>query len=486
MHNLFTARLYIVGLSFMAILFTAGCQTLEEKQRMAAHVVTSNAGPNGNVEPRGDIRVTPGEMQTVFFIPEAGYEIASVIVDGDDIGSMPAYVFANVQRDHVVSVRFERKNSSSTEKTPSRKTRKKSVRKKQAPRKKVVPEQIAVVKKTVVVEPEVVPMAAIIESKKVQAEEKSIVEVKPAKLEPVVIAEPVVTSEAEVTPEPITTLSTVDSTVSENHSAEEIKPAVKRLKKRNANNTPKRVTSFSGDANSKGLAIAVEADKRDLGWGDFLVDMIMELSNRNGDMVTRFMHYKGLEQPEDGDKTVIVFDRPADIKGTALLTHAHKGQTSDDQWLYLPAIKRVKRISSATKTGAFMGSEFSYEEFSSQEVDKFDFTWLRDEIFEGKNCHVLEARPRDPKSGYVRQIRWMDKEELRIQRIDYYDRKNSLLKTLTMDGYHRHLDKFWRAKTFDMVNHQSGRKTRLVWQNYRFGMGLTDNLFAKNSLKRNR
>ena len=116
----------------------------------------------------------------------------------------------------------------------------------------------------------------------------------------------------------------------------------------------------------KGMAITVEADKRNSGWGDSRVDMEMILRNRQGQESKRELRSRSLEKPDDGDWSMIIFDKPKDVKGTALLTHSHKVDP-DDQWLFLPALKRVKRIASNNKSGPFMGSEFAYEDLSSQE-----------------------------------------------------------------------------------------------------------------------
>ncbi len=97
----------------------------------------------------------------------------------------------------------------------------------------------------------------------------------------------------------------------------------------------------------------------------------------------------------------------------------------------LPALKRVKRISSRNKSGPFMGSEFAFEDLGSQEVAKYTYKWLHDEEYNSLDCFVLERRPAYEHSGYTRQEVWVDKAEYRIQKVKYYDRKNSLLKTQT-------------------------------------------------------
>jgi outer membrane lipoprotein-sorting protein len=236
----------------------------------------------------------------------------------------------------------------------------------------------------------------------------------------------------------------------------------------------------------KGLAIAQEADKRDTGFGDSTADMLMILKNKHGQKSERKIRTRTLEVKDDGDKSLSIFDTPRDVKGTAFLNFTHK-VADDDQWLFLPALKRVKRISSRNKSGSFMGSEFAYEDISSQEVEKYTYKWIRDEAYDGNECFVIELYPVDKKnSGYTRQVVWIDKAEYRQFKIEYYDRKNSLLKTLTVKGYKKYLDKFWRADEMNMVNHQTGKSTSLVLSNYKFRTGLTEKDFNKNSLKRAR
>ena len=242
---------------------------------------------------------------------------------------------------------------------------------------------------------------------------------------------------------------------------------------------------FAETPEEQGLAIAQEADKRDSGFGDFTAELVMTLRNKQGEESLRDMRSKTLEVDGDGDKTLTIFDRPEDVKGTALLTFSHK-KGSDDQWLYLPALKRVKRIASNNKSGPFMGSEFAYEDISSQEVEKYTYKYLKDEQLDGEDMFVFERYPVDKNSGYTRQVVWMDKSEYRIRKIDYYDRKNSLLKTLTFNDYKQYKDKFWRASVMEMVNHQTGKSTTLSWDNYQFGIGLKDREFDRNALKRAR
>jgi outer membrane lipoprotein-sorting protein len=238
-------------------------------------------------------------------------------------------------------------------------------------------------------------------------------------------------------------------------------------------------------AEEKGLAIAVEADERDSGFVDYTNNVEMILRNKQGQESTRLIRSKTLEVEGDGDKNLTIFDEPNDVKGTALLSFTHK-EGPDDQWLYLPALKRVKRIASDNKSGPFMGSEFAYEDITSQEVEKYTYKYLRDDTLDGMEVFVFERYPVDEKSGYTRQIIWMDKEHYKERKIEFYDRKNTLLKTLLFTDYHQYLDRFWRAHQMDMENHQTGKSTRLIQSNFEYNTGLSDRDFDKNSLKRAR
>ena len=233
----------------------------------------------------------------------------------------------------------------------------------------------------------------------------------------------------------------------------------------------------------QGLAVATEADLRDKGFGDSSATMKMILRNKQGDESTREVRVRTLEIEGDGDKSMSIFDSPADVKGTAFLTFSHVN-TPDDQWLYLPALKRVKRIASKNKSGPFMGSEFAYEDISSDEVEKYTYKYLRDESLDEIDTFVIERDPVDKNSGYTRQVVWFDKAEYRPQKVDYYDRKNDHLKTLTFHEYRQYLDNYWRAMRYEMVNHQTGKSTTLLWEKYDFRTGLKDRDFDKNSLKR--
>ncbi len=233
----------------------------------------------------------------------------------------------------------------------------------------------------------------------------------------------------------------------------------------------------------KGLRIARETREKAKGFGNFTASQTMVLRNKQGQESKRQARIKVLEAPGDGDKSLFVFDQPRDVKGTAFLIHAHKDK-ADDQWLFLPALKRVKRISSSNRSGSFMGSEFAYEDMGSQEVERYTYRYLRDEPCGDATCTVVERFPVTKRSGYRRQVLWQDKDELRLRKVHYFDRKNAHLKTLTLAKFQKYLDRYWQAHEMTMVNHLTGKSTVLTWSDYKYGTKLNERDFTRTGLKR--
>ncbi len=240
------------------------------------------------------------------------------------------------------------------------------------------------------------------------------------------------------------------------------------------NNTPEEI----------GLRIAEEARALEEGFGNFVARQVMVLRNKQGQESRRQLRVQVFEVPDDGNKSLFVFDEPRDVQGTSFLVYAHP-EEADEQWLYLPALRRVKRISSSNQSGSFMGSEFAYEDLTPQEVEKFTYRYLRDESCGDLTCTVTERTPVD-RSGYRRQVVWRDKDEHRVWKVEYYDRKDDHLKTLTMDNYAQYLNRYWRASEMEMVNHLTGKSTILTWTDYQFQADLNENDFTQTGLRRAR
>jgi hypothetical protein len=236
----------------------------------------------------------------------------------------------------------------------------------------------------------------------------------------------------------------------------------------------------------QGRAIWEEKDRREAGYRDLQVTLEMILRDRRGTESRRELSISQLEMPDDGDRLLVVFDTPKQIRGTALLSYSYQTQP-DDQWLYLPAVKRVKRIASQNKSGPFLSSEFAFEDMVLQELEKFEYRLIGREACGDRQCYRVERRPLDRFSGYSRQEVLLDRETLRVEQIDYFDRAQRPLKVLRVSDYELFEGRFWKAGRMFMENLQTGKSTEIVWRDYRFATGLSaERDFSTNSLARAR
>lgn len=215
---------------------------------------------------------------------------------------------------------------------------------------------------------------------------------------------------------------------------------------------------WAEDPSQAGLEIARSADKANKGFGAEYASVRMDLINAHGDVTQRKITIETLEGTDDGDKSKVTFESPPDVKGTKLLTWNHLNK-ADDQWLYLPAIKRVKRISSTGRNSSFMGSEFTYEDLSSIEVAKFTYRLLDKPLVGDRPTYLLERLPKGDESGYSRQVVWLDKEYQTPLRIEYFDRNRELSKVAVFGSYSK-FGRYWRASTITMENLRTKKENR--------------------------
>lgn len=236
---------------------------------------------------------------------------------------------------------------------------------------------------------------------------------------------------------------------------------------------------------ARGLEIARVVDQANSGYGAETSTMEMKLINAHGDETRRKMQSVTREFPGDGDRARIEFLWPADVKGTRLLTWNHKSK-NDDQWLFLPDIGGVRRISARSKTGSFMGSEFSYEDLGGQELERYTYSYIEESTISQRKIWVSDRFPVDKKSGYSRQRTFIDQGYMNPIKVEYFDRKGELLKTAEFSGYTK-FGKYWRAATIHMVNHQTQKQSWLIFDERKLGklgsLGLEDDVFDHEALE---
>ncbi|QKF82727.1 outer membrane lipoprotein-sorting protein [Halarcobacter ebronensis] len=232
--------------------------------------------------------------------------------------------------------------------------------------------------------------------------------------------------------------------------------------------------------------IATKVKENSDGYGSSKSMMEMLLIDQAKNESSRVMESFSLENTkhddDNGDKSLMEFQTPLDVKGTKFLTH-EKIDKNNNQWLYLPALKRIKRITSKNKSGSFMGSEFSYEDISSREPNKYDYSKNFEEVaLDGIECYKYERYPKDQDSGYTKQEVWVDKDRFIVLKIDFYDRKKELLKTATYSGYKK-IGKTYRVSNIFMQNHQNFKSTKLNYLKDEIHLKLDESLFTKRYLK---
>ncbi|MEM6547463.1 MAG: outer membrane lipoprotein-sorting protein [Pseudomonadota bacterium] len=240
-------------------------------------------------------------------------------------------------------------------------------------------------------------------------------------------------------------------------------------------------------ATERGFAIHERSDKTDAGFGTSSVRLTMTLGDPSGRKTTREMQIDTREKEGEGngDKQLIRFFSPPDVEGTALLSHA-KILEQDDQWLYLPGLRRTKRISSANKSGPFVGSEFAFEDLTASELGKYEYSYLKTIQDEqtGLELDVVECNPRYERSGYSKLHCYTDTEIFQSRRIEFFDRGGRLLKTLELGDYRQSPEGYWRSHEQTMHNHLTGKTTVLRFQDFDFGVSLNQRDFEPSILDR--
>jgi hypothetical protein len=214
-----------------------------------------------------------------------------------------------------------------------------------------------------------------------------------------------------------------------------------------------------------------------------LVNML--LVDEGGRESTRVIEQYGRETPEGLLRNVIIFHQPASVKDTRFLTVENDGR-DDDQWIYLPGLRRVRRIAAGEGSNSFMGTDFSYDDLKSLEIDDYEYELLREETLGDRPVYVVEVTPKDPgDSQYSRVVQWVDRERWLPLRMELFDHDGELLKVNTVGRVER-VQGFWTIINNTMENVQTGHRTELAVQRFVYNENLPDGLFTTNFLERGR
>lgn len=179
-------------------------------------------------------------------------------------------------------------------------------------------------------------------------------------------------------------------------------------------------------------------------------------------------------------KRLVVFDAPAAIKDTAFLVVSQAAPDADDlRWIYLPALRKVRRVAGSDRGQSFTGSDFAYEDLAERGVDEDEHRWLRREPHDGRPHHVVESTPRGA-SAYARRVQWVDAERFTVSRVELYDRPDRLQKVLTarwrvVDGI-----AFWER--LEMEHRLRGSRTIVEIREVGHDLGLGDEIWSEARL----
>ena len=220
-----------------------------------------------------------------------------------------------------------------------------------------------------------------------------------------------------------------------------------------------------------------------------VTDQQMILENDKGQQRVRNMTTYSKLRPSGIELSLVVkFNLPADVQGTTFL-QMQNADADDDMWIYLPALKKTRRLVSANKRDSFVGSDFSYGDVLTLSPKLFQHKLVRSDACDGVDCAVVESMPNDPSKtddfGYAKKVTWLRKDNYLETKVEYFNDRNECIKTQTTSD-HKLLQvqpPRWIAMKREMINHESGHKTIVLITKTDTEKALADNLFTVRSIE---
>ena len=224
------------------------------------------------------------------------------------------------------------------------------------------------------------------------------------------------------------------------------------------------------------LALSIEQKDKPI---DIKSTITMKIKNHKGKIRTSSI--KSIAK-DNNKKQILWFLEPADDKGVSYLKIEHNDK-NDEMRLWLPAFKRIRRISSKKKSESFMGSDMSYEDMTNRTVDEYSYKIIGEEIIDNKDCYVLESKPLG-KSEYSKHISWIIKETYNPVKENSYDKNNNHLKSKFFE--YKQIGDYLLATKIHVKNMQKQHETILEFSNIIVDSNVSDNVFQEKNLKRMR
>jgi outer membrane lipoprotein-sorting protein len=209
-------------------------------------------------------------------------------------------------------------------------------------------------------------------------------------------------------------------------------------------------------------------------------ELTMTLINNRGEQRVRNLS-QFIKNDDKVEKKIMFFLSPADVRNTSFMNWSYTNGRADDQWIYLPALRRVRRISSDSKDDYFMGSDFTYDDLGDRHPNLDTHKILQEETIEGKACYVVESAPKDANYMYSKTITWVMKDNFLGLKREFYDDRGRLLKTLALKNYER-ISGFWTILEVEMHNVQRNHRTNMKFTNVKKNQGIPDSKFTERSM----
>ena len=215
-------------------------------------------------------------------------------------------------------------------------------------------------------------------------------------------------------------------------------------------------------------------------------ELTMKLINKRNRVRERKIKSYALDIGKD-TKKIMFFEYPGDVKGTGFLTWDYDQiGKNDDKWLYLPAMKKTRRISgSSAKKDYFMGSDFTYDDMGKRNIDEDIHKLIREEIIQGHKCWIIESVSKDKRDLYKRKISTIRQDNYVAIKVEYFDKLNKPHRILNLSEIEK-IDGFWIAKKLIMENIQRRHKTILEIKNPKFNINLKESSFTISKLSKSR
>ena len=241
------------------------------------------------------------------------------------------------------------------------------------------------------------------------------------------------------------------------------------------------IAGFSAKAQLTGTQIIDKTYNRAAG-DDQTSLLTMTLTNKSGQNRVRKIQQFSKDLGNE-EKSIMFFKSPADVKNTSFMNWSYDSEKSDDQWIYLPALKKVKRISSDSKSDYFMGSDFTYDDLGDRKLGADDHKLIKEENVNGKDCYVVESISKDEDYMYSKTRTWIDKATFVGVKKEFYDEDDDLLKILSITKVEK-LSGFYVITNSEMKNVQKNHSTTMTLSNVKVNTGMSASKFTERMMMR--